>query len=765
MRIASLPRATPDVLWVALYIDAGSRDAEVPETATLSAWLAAKHAGGDVTATVFPDVTELSVPCAADALSQCVELLVQALTARAPEASDLAAARTQLRDSQRRALAADPRLPLDALAMEALLGRAATGFFPLGSVETDLVAAGEAVASFLRRHYGPERALLIAAGDIGPNELMRAATQAVHAAPAAQQARAARSLVPRERPELAVTFDDQPGAALAIAGPDEKSLRDVTRKLSDSLAEEQPQLGLTGHVFAARSGAIALLRLTATDHQRALQRASRALARMQREPPPALPPEVQPDDLRSSARALGLEFGGQRDAGVGAQATPASPNALHFGAALALEAGPDGGPADSARRAQREQQRRERAQAWFNETIAQADPALHGDIDRYVAAVQLDNGAHIDVQYTQTDSVAVAIRIGGGAGAANDPPSVHGKAALLATLTSMYCAGMSPELLHERFAQLGATLTPRVNAESYGLLLRVPQAHFEEATELALRCLRAPSRDPAHLIEAGVRLQQRLRSDDQRLAMRARAAELISPTAPGPLAPWGDPNRVPNLHPPELARTLRENQRGARWAIGVVGPIDVQRSTHWLARRIADLAPEPDPVPPHWDEPATSLPEELPRSRDRQGPTLIAVWAANGDYDGTLGAQLFARALAAVLGALPGVEVLWREADSYKQTHFAALALRIRPDLLPSAPTWLSDAAHSIDDVWLERALDPAVADAQRASNAAQAEIAVRAEQIARLRLGAAFERASVDSARAQLLALRQARPGFAATP
>lgn len=753
MRIASLPRATPGVLWLALYIDAGSRDAALPETATLSARLAAEHADAEVNATVYPDVTELNLACDARALSSCVERLLRALSMRAPAENALAAARTRLRDDQRRALAADPDSALDALAVRSLLGDKSPSFFPLGSVATDLVAAGEAVAKFLSDHYGPERALLVAAGEIEPNKLKEVATSAARGLRRADQTRSERALAPLERPKLSVSFDAKTGAVLALAGQSESSLRDATQSLSKALALSQPKADVKGHVFAARSGALALLHLTGSDCELALHEATRALARMQLEPPRSVPPEVQPDDLRSSARELGFKFGAEGGAGL---------RALYFGAALALAAEPDGGPLDMKKHAEREDQRRERAQSQFDEALEQAKPALSGDIDDYVAAVELKNGAHIDVQFMQGESVAVAIRVAQGAG--HDPPSMHGRAALLATLTSMYCAGMGPELVQGRFDALGATLSMHVDAESYGALLRVPKQHFEAASELLLQCLRTPSKNPKHLVEAGVRLQQRLKHTEQGLALRARTADFLSPKAPGPFAPWGDPNRIPNTQPRELEQALRDNQAGDRWAVGVVGPVEVKTSAAWLARRLADLPATPRTAAVHWDEPSGVLPSEPPRSRGLHG-SFIAVWSARGDQTGAVGAELFARALRALLGALPGVEVLWHGADSYKQTSFAAVALRVRSDLLATAPSWLREAAGSLDDVWLERALEPAVAEAERQRNAAQAELSVRAEHIARLRLGATFEAPTLDAARKQVMSLRAAQPGIVATP
>lgn len=765
MRIASLPRATPDVLWLALYIDAGSRDAALPETATLSAWLATDYGGAEtraaVRAVVFPDVTELSLPCTAERLDQCVGRLAQALNARALDADELARARERLRDAQRRALATQPHNPLERLALHALLPDTADGFFPLGRVDSDLVVATDAVPDFLRAHYGPERSLLVAAGDIGPHQLMDAASSAFRGTPRALQDRSARGLsggsatsAAEHTPELAVVFDDQAGISIALSAPEERTLADVTRKLSSSLNEPSSKVSVSGHIFTVRGGALGLLNLEAADLQGALLRAGRVLSRMQYEPWAQRPALPQPDDLRASARALGLTFGSEGELNT---------SGLRFGAALALPAGSDAGPRALPERAAREQERSARVQELWQSTLDQASPELHGDLDQYVAAVTLDNGARIDVQYTQAESVAIAIRVGSGAAA--DPPSIHGKAALIATLTTMHCAGMGPELLQGRLDQLGATLTARVDAESYGVLLRVPKDNFEAATELALRCMRSPSQDPAHLVEASIRLQQRLRADDQDLAMRAVTADVLSPRAPGPFAPWGHPSRVPNLQPNELAQTLAQNQVGGRWSVGVVGPVEVERTTHWLARRLSDLGSGKQPESPHWDEPSTVLPSEPPLSRDGSGASMLAIWSARGDFSDALGAQLYARALRAMLGALPGVDVIWHDAGAYKQTSYAAVALHVRPDLIDSAPSWLRQTALSIDESWLDDALEPAVADAARIRNAAQAESAVRAEQIARLRLGALLSQPSVESARKQLLALRAAQPGFAAVP
>lgn len=748
MSIASLPRATPNVVRVALYIDAGSRDATLPETATLSAWLAAQGGGPAVEATVYPDVTELALSCSAKALPDCVAQLARALAFRNPDSASVSEARTRLREGQRRALAHEPLSPLDQLALRSLLGDGAPQFFPLGTVSSDLVAAGEAVPHFLNEHYGPLRALLVAAGDVEPRALRELAEAQFARAASAVLTRGPRGLTPLERPALDVSFEERGALAIALAGPDLGRLHDLTRALQSRLTG----VSLSGYVFAVRSGALALLHLHASDPELALDRAVRELARLSLEEPPAHTALVPRDDLVSAARELGFDFG----TGGGN-----APGEVRFGAALALAAGPDPGPAGQSERSEQENRRREHARSTFEQAIAQLAPKWKGDIDEYAGAVTLDNGAHLDVQFTQGSAVALAIRVG--IGAEQDPALAHGQAALLATLTTTACAGMGPELLHDRFAQLGATLEPRVDGESYGVLVRVPTEHFDDAADLALRCVRSPSKDPRFLVEASVLLQQRLRQGG--LALRARTANMLSPRAPGALAPWGDPERIPNASPRELDALLARIPYAEQWAVGVVGPLPVRSHVTWLARRLADLQSGTPPRAARAGEPAAVLPSELPRSRDGMGARVLVAWTARGAYQGTLGAQLYARAVGSLLSAVPGVELVWRDADAYRETHFAGLALRLRPDLIPSLPALLGGAARSLDDAWLEKALEPAVAEAQSADSAAQAQLAVRAERIARLRLGAVFGQLKLEDARKQLQALRDAKPGYAPLP
>jgi len=447
MSIASLPRATPNVVRLALYIDAGSRDAAVPETATLSAWLAAQSVSPALEATVYPDASELTLTCETKALPACVEQLARALAFRNPQPDALSDARTRLRDGQRRALASDPLAQLDQLALRSLLGDTAPHFFPRGVVDSDLVAAGEAVPRFLSDHYGPRRALLVAAGDLEPRQLRDLAEAHFASAPDAVVSRGTRSLVPLETPKLGVSFQERGALAFALSGPDLAAVNDVVQQLQIRVRGLEPTVSLSAYVFPARSGALGLLHLQAADPELAMDRVVQELSRLAVEEHPQHTTLMPRDDLTSSARELGFDF-----ASGGAPA----PQQVRFGAAIALAAGPDPGPAGQAQRVDQENKRSEHAQSTFQRALAQLSPKLRGDSDEYAAAVTLDNGAHLDVQFSQGNAVALSIRVG--IGAEQDPALTHGQAALLATLTSTACAGMGPELLQSRFAQLGATL-------------------------------------------------------------------------------------------------------------------------------------------------------------------------------------------------------------------------------------------------------------------------------------------------------------------
>ena len=92
---------------------------------------------------------------------------------------------------------------------------------------------------------------------------------------------------------------------------------------------------------------------------------------------------------------------------------------------------------NSARRRRRSCRRRSRRAARSRGPSCTATSATRG------ATVTLDNGARLELRARDGDQVALAARFA--RGAALDPPALHGRSALLATLMATACAGLSPE--------------------------------------------------------------------------------------------------------------------------------------------------------------------------------------------------------------------------------------------------------------------------------------------------------------------------------
>ena len=759
-RVATLPRPTTRVVRVSLFIDAGSRDATPPTTAVLAGWLSAARggedpsaagSGGPIQVAVYPDVTELSLPCTRDQLDRCLERLSRALTTRDPPESSVERARLRLRDDQRRSVARDPLQGADRLALEALLGEHGRNFFPLGTPSDETVPTAEQVARFLREHYGPSRALLVAAGDVDPTQVRELVAQRFGHTAAGVLPRVARDLRPSDEPRLLVAFDAENIVAIAIAGRDEVQLNNVVTSLRVALSQSEPRIELTGHIFDTRGGAIALLRARCTDSDLALDRVTRELLRLKAEPPEAAPRNVLPDDLSGSARRFGLSFGATSKLVL---------RDFQFGIGLFLDAGQSAGPRGQKSEADTQRSRSEHARAVFERASELALPSLKGAIDEYGAAVVADNGPHIDVQFAQGADVGIAVRVANGS--QQDPPLMHGRAALLTVLTESACAGMSPALLHHQLEQLGAALEAHVDPESYGLLLRVPKQHWQRGLDLATRCMRAPSHDASDLAEATLRLQNRLRAQRGALAYRARAAALITPRAPGELAAWGDPGQIGNITPRDVDAAIAQQNNGVRWAVGIVGPVPVKQAAQRAARRLADL---PSGAQPNRIASSTKPPPGQtlgPRATNATGISTVVVWSTTGKFEQPLGARLFARAMGALLGAVPGIEVVWYDGDTRGELSFAAVALNLRPDVATQLPQLLSSAAQGLDEAFIDKALPEAVARASAEQTGADAQLVVRADRVARARLGASLAAPNTEETERLLRALRTSQPRWA---
>jgi hypothetical protein len=187
-------RPTPGLVQLSLWVDAGSRDVSPPQVATIAAWIAAGRADADLQTYVLPDGIEFSTQCVSRELEKCLTRMRNALNARNPKESELSAARTRLVEDRLRAQALDRLRSADRLALKALMSRGAESLFPLGDRRADDRVTKDAVDAFLRAHFGPDRALLVAVGELRASDLSRAVKKAFINNSKARAERAQRTL-------------------------------------------------------------------------------------------------------------------------------------------------------------------------------------------------------------------------------------------------------------------------------------------------------------------------------------------------------------------------------------------------------------------------------------------------------------------------------------------------------------------------------------------------------------------------------------------
>ena len=109
---------------LALWIDAGSFDADPPATATLAAWAVESEV---LSTRATPDGIELSIRGTTDRLDALLAQLADALATRTLDDARHRALSERLADSRRRALAS-PARRADELALRGLLGPAVSPF-------------------------------------------------------------------------------------------------------------------------------------------------------------------------------------------------------------------------------------------------------------------------------------------------------------------------------------------------------------------------------------------------------------------------------------------------------------------------------------------------------------------------------------------------------------------------------------------------------------------------------------------------------------
>jgi hypothetical protein len=430
--LAVIARPNAPIVQLSLWIDAGARDADPPQLATIAAWLAADAAGTDVEARVWPDAVELALQCSASQLDGCLTRLARGLALREAKPAQLAAARQRLVGARRRTAAIDPQRSADRLALQALYGEPMAGLVPLGGAEGDAEVSSERIHAFLAQHFGSERALLVGAGALETSTLAKATSAAFAHVPQAQKARDERRETPNPRAGVAVGVDDRPWLSLAIAASDLAEAHSAAAALAERLERDALATDVHGHAFLVRGSALALLRADAREPLAAVRAVAHELARLRREGVPSRPAPPSAEDLPALVRRLGTHWA----AGEPARSTP-----LAVGVGMMV----NGGRGDRVRGddsdASLGRSWLERAEAAWQDGLALGEPHTTGESDAQSASIALDNGARIELRQRSAEQVAIAVRFARGANA--EPPVLHGRAALLATLTTTACAGLT----------------------------------------------------------------------------------------------------------------------------------------------------------------------------------------------------------------------------------------------------------------------------------------------------------------------------------
>ena len=247
----ALPRPTPGVAELALWVRAGARAAQPAQLATLAAFWAEQQTGAK--ARVLPDATELTLPCDTreQGIARCVDKLASVFALRAPAAADLTRLRERLRATRLRALAGPGVDALD----------------PLGRDGDDAQLDSASLMRFVKQYYVASHAVLLGAGDVRSEELAQAFARVSRTGPATLAAAPALEVhdglpPPTDHRELS------PGPLVAPEG----RARRIGRLTAEAVALEcspcsagrrpdrhggrEPTFPVVGAVGAARDGAV-----------------------------------------------------------------------------------------------------------------------------------------------------------------------------------------------------------------------------------------------------------------------------------------------------------------------------------------------------------------------------------------------------------------------------------------------------------------------------------------------------------------------------
>ncbi len=748
VRVASLNRPTPEVAHLALWIDAGSRDAVPPQLATAAAWVAARRAGIAAQPYVLPDGMELAVRCNPKSLGRCLGQIGKALAARAPSRKEAKLARMWLAGARQRAESNDPGRGADRLALQALLREPAEGFFPLGAAKDDEKVTAAAIGEFFRAHFGPTRALLVAAGDVDADAIRDTGREALSQLPHAIGSREGRTL---ETSDSGEQVDIGASGQLSVAGaaPNLATAAAVARVIAEALARPGQPAGEmpNSHAFDVRGGALFLTRVASEAPAPLARRAAYEFGRLLAEGIAADTAVPEGESLSELARVTGVRW------------CTHGYDRLERARGLGIGAVVPGSRADRPRSEYPDAALRkkvlaelQRVQDWAR---AAANPELEGSLHDLTASMVAPNGARIEVRRRPGPRVSVAVRIAGGA--ALEPASQHGRTALLSTLAATSCEELPADALAARVRDLQITIEPSIDSGSWGVLLSAPKKNWREAVHMALQCGLHPSLRPADVLNARLRLRERVGSEGTELWLAGHAARMLAPAAPGLVAPWGMPDTIANITGRDLRQAARSSLVGIRLAVAAVGDVPLREAVERIGRRVALL--------PRGSEPPGAQPGEandLAAVRTKGSQTLaIAMWRTRASDAGALGALAFAASVRAALGKSPGIRPVWHDAGNGSWGAWAAVAVKTGEDALATLKDTVLRATQSIPKSRLERTVRQMNARASASLSEAGAQPRQEALLLARAGAEGAMLQVRLPAAREVANRFLESRPGF----
>jgi hypothetical protein len=252
--IVAIPRPLGDVVALSLWLDAGTLDGAHGSASLLAAEIAAlraREARPDLEVAVVPDGTWFRSLCPRSELAICLDAWGRVVGTRTPTDAELEAAAVDLAARRARALAR-PERTSEALAVGAALGLSVR---PLGEAEDPIDR--EEVAGFLDAHYGADRALVIAVGEVETDDLAALVSQHL-TGPRASARRASRTPAPGSTTRHEEHADGEPTWSFAVRTSSEA---EATGVVSGWRQRAHGWAALRTSAFPTRAGWVALATL------------------------------------------------------------------------------------------------------------------------------------------------------------------------------------------------------------------------------------------------------------------------------------------------------------------------------------------------------------------------------------------------------------------------------------------------------------------------------------------------------------------------